>query len=290
MVLVVVGALLLRSHAAPRAVIPRMEQDPTAADVGAGPDVSEAAAQLLGLGGGGETPAWAAEAAAKLLGEETERQDVYKDLFAAPAGADGEQNFDAFSRHEAERAALVGLIPSSDLLQRDEERGYPTPALEQGAEMLFVDELSCIGCKYCTTIARATFRMEDGPEDFGTARAVEQGGDPEDVVEEAIDVCPADCIHRCTRGELEVLETYRGLYFGDLMAKWSGRRLVAGGEGGGASAAPHWRDPLVHTSWMKGAKYVRTERAKLSDPLLHHSGDATEFSIIGTHKVNEDKE
>ena len=132
--------------------------------------------------------------------------------------------------------------------------------------------------------------MEDGPEDFGTARAVEQGGDPEDVVEEAIDVCPADCIHRCTRGELEVLETYRGLYFGDLMAKWSGRRLVAGGEGGGASAAPHWRDPLVHTSWMKGAKYVRTERAKLSDPLLHHSGDATEFSIIGTHKVNEDKE
>ena len=41
---------------------------------------------------------------------------------------------------------------------------------------------------------------------------------------------------------------------------------------------------------MKGAKYVRTERAKLSDPLLHHSGDATEFSIIGTHKVNEDKE
>ena len=175
--MVLVGALLLRSHAAPRAVVPRMEQDPAASDVGAGPDVSEAAAQLLGLGGGGDTPAWAAEAAAKLLGEETERQDVYKDLFAAPAGADGEQNFDAFSRHEAERAALVGLIPSSDLLQRDEERGYPTPALEQGAEMLFVDELSCIGCKYCTTIARATFRMEDGPEDFGTARAVEQGGE-----------------------------------------------------------------------------------------------------------------
>ena len=81
-----------------------MEQDPAASDVGAGPDVSEAAAQLLASAAAATPPA-GGERAAKLLGEETERQDVYKDLFAAPAGADGEQNFDAFSRHEAERAA-----------------------------------------------------------------------------------------------------------------------------------------------------------------------------------------
>ena len=42
--MVLVGALLLRSHAAPRAVVPRMEQDPTASDVGAGPDVSDVGA------------------------------------------------------------------------------------------------------------------------------------------------------------------------------------------------------------------------------------------------------
>ena len=74
-------------------------------------------------------------------------------------------------------------------------------------------------------------------------------------------MCPAACIHRRTRGELEVLEMYRGLYFGDLMAKWSGRRLVAGGEGGGVSAAPHQRDLPSHAV-DEGAKYVRTERAK----------------------------
>ena len=119
---------------------------------------------------------------------------------------------------------------------------------------------------------------------------MQQGGDHQEVVEEAIDVCPVDAIHHVTRPELEVLEAHRRLYMDDLLAMWKGRSRITDGEGGGAGAAPHWRDPLVHTSWMKGAKYVRTERAKLSDPLLHHSGDATEFSIIGTHKVNEDKE
>ena len=42
-------------------------------------------------------------------------------------------------------------------------------------------------------------------DDFGMARVVQQGGDCEDTVEEAIDSCPADCIHKCTRSELKVL-------------------------------------------------------------------------------------
>ncbi|EOD25997.1 hypothetical protein EMIHUDRAFT_48350, partial [Emiliania huxleyi CCMP1516] len=72
--------------------------------------------------------------------------------------------------------------------------------------MIWVDEISCIGCKFCATVARSTFSMARGT---GTARAVQQGGDHPEVVEEAISSCPADCIHRCSRAELEVLEEHR---------------------------------------------------------------------------------
>ena len=51
------------------------------------------------------------------------------------------------------------------------------------------------------------------------------------------------------------------------MAKWMTRRYVSEGEGGGAFAAPHWRDPLEHTSWKKGDKYVRSARLKMDKPV-----------------------
>jgi ferredoxin len=171
-----------------------------------------------------------------------------------------------------EREQLIGTIDSSSLLARDEEEGlWPEDLSSDPAavEMLFVDEMNCIGCKFCTTVARATFAMADGEEDYGTARVVQQGGDEEDTVQEAIDSCPADCIHRCTREDLGKLEEYRALYLNDVMAKWQTRRLVSQGAG-----APHWRDPLVHTSWRHGARYVRSERLKMEKPLVrddeHH--------------------
>ena len=154
----------------------------------------------------------------------------------------------------------------------------PSPAIARGPRKL----------KFAREARPLPLQASDATDE-GTARAVQQGGDQPEVVEEAISSCPADCIHRCSRAELEVLEEHRDLYLADMLSQFHGCASFSGGAGG-SQAAPHWRDPLVHTSWMKGAKYVRTERAKLSDPLLHHSGDATEFSIIGTHKVNEDKE
>ena len=131
--------------------------------------------------------------------------------------------------------------------------------------MLFVDELSCVGCGYCPAIARSTFSLANDDDDYGTARVVQQGGDAPDVVEEAIASCPADCIHTCSREELVILEEHRELYLNDILAAWSTRRLVAQ-DGGGGTAAPYWRDPLINTGWRKGAAYTRTGRRKLQNP------------------------
>lgn len=46
--------------------------------------------------------------------------------------------------------------------------------------------------------------------------------------------CPADCIHHCTRSELELLETHRALYMNELLARFSGCSSLTGeqAEGG----------------------------------------------------------
>mmetsp|Transcript_9989 Transcript_9989/g.20195 ORF Transcript_9989/g.20195 Transcript_9989/m.20195 type:complete len:275 (+) Transcript_9989:41-865(+) len=210
----------------------------------------------------------AAEEVARLLDEDREAQ-VAK-LFAPPAE-------DAYLD---ERTELVGEIGSAELLNRDEEAGFWPPELSTDRDapaMLWVDEYSCIGCRWCACVARNTFKVSD---EYGTAMVMQQGGDQADVIEEAIDVCPSDCIHRCSRSELEVLEKYRDLYQGDMMAKYyHGRRMVGEGSGGGAGAAPNWRDPLVHTSWHQGSKFVKTERLKagLDDVLIHKPGTKTNF-------------
>lgn len=57
---------------------------------------------------------------------------------------------------------------------------------------VYVDELTCIGCTHCAHVARNTFYIEP---DYGRARVVRQDGDNEDLIQEAIDTCPVDCIH-----------------------------------------------------------------------------------------------
>ncbi len=57
---------------------------------------------------------------------------------------------------------------------------------------VYVDEVTCIGCKHCAHVARNTFYIEP---DYGRSRVVRQDGDSEDVVQEAIDTCPVDCIY-----------------------------------------------------------------------------------------------
>ena len=71
---------------------------------------------------------------------------------------------------------------------------------------VYVDEITCIGCKHCAHTATNTFYIEP---DYGRARAIRQDGDHEDLVQEAIDTCPVDCIHWVEYQELQELEADR---------------------------------------------------------------------------------
>ena len=71
---------------------------------------------------------------------------------------------------------------------------------------VYVDEVTCIGCKHCAHVARNTFYIEP---DYGRSRVVRQDGDSEDLVQEAIDTCPVDCIHWMDYTEVKKLEEER---------------------------------------------------------------------------------
>ncbi len=66
-------------------------------------------------------------------------------------------------------------------------------------QAVWVDERKCIGCTYCSSVATNTFAMEP---DQGRARAFRQDGDSEELIQEAIDTCPVDCIEWVSFEEL----------------------------------------------------------------------------------------
>ena len=68
---------------------------------------------------------------------------------------------------------------------------------------VWVDEAKCIGCQYCVHVASNTFLVD---EFHGRSRAMRQDGDSVDVIQEAIDTCPVDCIHWVKFEELNDLE------------------------------------------------------------------------------------
>ncbi|KDP25749.1 hypothetical protein JCGZ_23709 [Jatropha curcas] len=99
----------------------------------------------------------------------------------------------------------------SDPVQRmvyDEIHGYAltaiNPFLDDSAprDLAFVDEFSCIGCKNCCNVAPDVFGLE---EDFGRARVYSQCGNTE-LVQQAIESCPVDCIHWTSAAQLSLLE------------------------------------------------------------------------------------
>lgn len=71
---------------------------------------------------------------------------------------------------------------------------------------VYVDEITCIGCKHCAHTATNTFYIE--PE-YGRARVFRQDGDSEQVIQEAIDTCPVNCIHWLDYTELKKSEEER---------------------------------------------------------------------------------
>ena len=71
---------------------------------------------------------------------------------------------------------------------------------------VYVDEVTCIGCKHCAHVAHNTFYIE--PE-HGRARVFQQDGDPQELIEEAINTCPVNCIHWVDYTKLKTLEQER---------------------------------------------------------------------------------
>ncbi|MDJ0714760.1 MAG: ferredoxin [Prochloraceae cyanobacterium] len=71
---------------------------------------------------------------------------------------------------------------------------------------VYVDEVTCIGCKHCAHVAANTFYIEPN---YGRARVFDQDGDTEEIIQEAIDTCPVNCIHLVDYTELKQLEQER---------------------------------------------------------------------------------
>ncbi len=102
-----------------------------------------------------------------------------------------------------------GLEPElGGLLRGAQERSGLEPELGGHFRQtgIYVDELRCIGCTHCAHVARNTFYIEP---DYGRARVIRQEGDSEALIQEAMDTCPVDCIHKVDYTELRQLERDR---------------------------------------------------------------------------------
>jgi ferredoxin len=114
-----------------------------------------------------------------------------------------------FLPQEEQEPDRSGLEPELGGFLRDEpERSGLEPELggmlrQKG---VYVDEIACIGCLHCAHVARNTFYIEP---DYGRSRVIRQEGDAEEVIQEAIDTCPVDCIHWVDYTELKKLEEER---------------------------------------------------------------------------------
>ena len=99
---------------------------------------------------------------------------------------------------------LIGVVHTelNPFLDGDADRNEVMPRVQPalgstGCSTLlpvqvFVDEFSCIGCRNCNCLCPSTFGME---EEYGRARAFNQGADAEEDLQDAIDSCPVSCIH-----------------------------------------------------------------------------------------------
>tara|TARA_Y100001933_G_scaffold32867_1_gene27340 strand:- start:278 stop:751 length:474 start_codon:yes stop_codon:yes gene_type:complete len=95
-------------------------------------------------------------------------------------------------------AAFYEYIESNDI------SGFePVLGGELKEKAIWVDESACIGCQYCVHVATNTFIVD---EDLGRARVIRQNGDDLEVVQEAFDTCPVDCMHWVDFEDLDRLD------------------------------------------------------------------------------------
>jgi len=60
------------------------------------------------------------------------------------------------------------------------------------AKRVYIDEEECIGCGTCEEICEEVFKLN---EETDTAEVIKPEGGPEDLIQEAIDSCPVECIY-----------------------------------------------------------------------------------------------
>ena len=96
------------------------------------------------------------------------------------------------------------LAAFHEYIESNDVSGYePVLGGELREKAVWVDESACIGCQYCVHVATNTFFVD---EDYGRARVMRQNGDNLEVVQEAMDTCPVDCMHWVDFEDLDRLE------------------------------------------------------------------------------------
>lgn len=117
---------------------------------------------------------------------------------------------------DGEEKAYLSFVPMDNALTDDEMMAPDfcssrhIERFEDGEPKLvrftYVDEHACIGCRNCAAVARSTFFME---EEHGRARVFNQCGDDAEIIQEAVETCPVDCIHYVSLQDLQFLEEVR---------------------------------------------------------------------------------
>ena len=58
---------------------------------------------------------------------------------------------------------------------------------------VYIETEECIGCESCVELCPDVFGFDDGTE---KAFVILTEGGPEECIDEAIETCPVECIHR----------------------------------------------------------------------------------------------
>ena len=113
--------------------------------------------------------------------------------------------FETSSREYQPLADIYDTNPAFEAINNEEFKlsgRDPVLGGKLREKAVWVDERKCIGCTYCSSVASNTFAMEP---DQGRARAFRQDGDSDELIQEAIDTCPVDCIEWVSFEELKNL-------------------------------------------------------------------------------------
>ncbi|MFW6314700.1 MAG: ferredoxin [Desulfohalobiaceae bacterium] len=78
------------------------------------------------------------------------------------------------------------------LLTQESAQAQPSNKEVDMAKKVMIDEEECIGCESCVEICPDVFAFDEEQE---KAYVIKAEGGPEDLIEEAMESCPSECIH-----------------------------------------------------------------------------------------------